>query len=246
MRYADGEVPPIYNGEVIASNPAEANRGRRVRDALILASFAVAVLCGLWLLRDATTFALQPADPSIGRARGCYTSLDLVLGGGPSENGLFSGTRLAELLVGVPMLLLASLLFVRRLLRSDFELPLVSLAGAWGMWLAGGSFFWRFHDTDMYLTWRIIGDTPNVLAAKVAAIAIVALNVFAVAIAWYFIGRSGRSLRFANLREPLWLYGGWSSSRALFNDVSALSLIALPLLFVPVIGFVVGRRLRIT
>jgi hypothetical protein len=160
----------------------------------------------------------------------------------PSENDLFSGTRLPELLVGASLLLLASFMFVRRLLRSEFELPLVSLAGVGGLWLAGAAFFWRFHDTDMYLTWRIIGDWPNEHAEKATAVAVVALNILAVALTWYFLERNSRALRFS-------VYGGVAGYFVaivmhvlMFSNVILLLVLALPLLFVPLLAFFVGRR----
>ena len=34
----------------------------------------------LWLVLDAMTFALMPADPATGRAYGCYTAIELLIG----------------------------------------------------------------------------------------------------------------------------------------------------------------------
>lgn len=43
----------------------------------------IVVTCGLlvslWLLRDAMVFGLCKADPATGRARGCYTDIELLL-----------------------------------------------------------------------------------------------------------------------------------------------------------------------
>jgi hypothetical protein len=47
------------------------------------APWIVVVACGLlvslWLLRDAMVFGLRKADPATGRARGCYTDIELLL-----------------------------------------------------------------------------------------------------------------------------------------------------------------------
>ncbi len=34
----------------------------------------------MWLFLNATTFALMPADPATGRAYGCYTAIELLIG----------------------------------------------------------------------------------------------------------------------------------------------------------------------
>jgi hypothetical protein len=41
---------------------------------------AVIRAVALWLLMDATTFALYAEDPTSGRAKGCYTTLEYALG----------------------------------------------------------------------------------------------------------------------------------------------------------------------
>jgi len=132
------------------------------------------------LLLDATSYALKPADPVNGRPMGCYTILDTALGLGPSEGGFLTGTRLVETLLGLPLLLFSVAGFIRKLWRSILEVPLVALVATYGMWLSGDAFFWRFHDTNVYLTWRIIGSMSNDLAAEIVASAVVLVNVLAV------------------------------------------------------------------
>jgi hypothetical protein len=43
-------------------------------------ALTVLLLLAVSLLMDALAFALYPADPATGRARGCYTTLELLLG----------------------------------------------------------------------------------------------------------------------------------------------------------------------
>ncbi len=68
-------------------------------------------LASLALLGDSLTFALKPYDQVTGRARGCYTAVELALGLKgppwirPAEHGLgailFLGVPLAAVTVGV-------------------------------------------------------------------------------------------------------------------------------------------------
>ena len=49
----------------------------------IVARISVSILTlviGAFLFVDATTWSLSPADPARGRARGCYTAIEEVLG----------------------------------------------------------------------------------------------------------------------------------------------------------------------
>jgi hypothetical protein len=39
---------------------------------------ACGLLLSLWLVQDAMIFGLHPADPATGRARGCYTRIELL------------------------------------------------------------------------------------------------------------------------------------------------------------------------
>jgi hypothetical protein len=162
----------------------ELSRGRL---AVVLTAWAILFLAGAWLLLDSATYSLRPADPSTGRDRGCYTQLDLLLGLGASEGSVFRGTRLVEFVLGVAATVVGIVLFFRRLWRSPFEVPLIAAAALWGIWLAGQAFFWRFHDTDVYLTWRIIGNTPNALAKNITALAVLAINCLAI---WLLRGDS--------------------------------------------------------
>jgi hypothetical protein len=147
-----------------------------MRNFARLVVYALLAVGGLWLLLDATTYALYAADPSTGRPRGCYTTMERAFGLQPSEGGILSGTRLYELSFGLAALLYGTFGFVRRLWRSPFEVPLVGAVAAWGIWLEGEALFWRFHDADVYFTWRIIRNTPNELAAKITAGAVLILN----------------------------------------------------------------------
>ncbi len=47
---------------------------------LLLTVIACGLLLSLWLLRDGMIFGLRRADPVTGRARGCYTDIELRLG----------------------------------------------------------------------------------------------------------------------------------------------------------------------
>ncbi len=66
---------------------------------------ALIVACGLlvalWLLHDAMVFGLCKADPATGRARGCYTDIELLL----AFKTPSSWVRPVELGVGAVMLL---------------------------------------------------------------------------------------------------------------------------------------------
>jgi|SRR5258705_11425192 hypothetical protein len=69
-----------------------------------IASIVLLSIIGLWLLNDAMTFALYAADPLSGRARGCYTTIENLLGvKQPSAiRGVQSVTGIA-LAFGVPL-----------------------------------------------------------------------------------------------------------------------------------------------
>lgn len=114
------------------------------------------------------------------------------------------------------------------------------------MWLAGGAFVWRFHDTDMYLTWQLIGNMPNELAEKATAIAVVAVNVLTVALGWYFIHGSGRALRFVAHASLVGYVVAILLPILPFKNVTLLCLLVLPLLLFPVLAFFVGRRPSVT
>jgi hypothetical protein len=68
-----------------------------------IALAAAITIVSLWLLNDASTFALMAADPETGRARGCYTALERRLG--VLEP---SGVRDIETRVGLILLPLAA------------------------------------------------------------------------------------------------------------------------------------------
>jgi hypothetical protein len=226
---------------VARPNSHEPRLGRSAaREAFILVSLAGIVLCGIWLLRDATTYAIRPADLAMGRVRGCYTAIDRVLGRKPSESGLSSGTRLAELVISLAAVFFTSFFFVRRLRRSPFNLPLTMLAGGWAMWLAGGAFFWHFHNIDVYLTWRLIGNTPNEFAEKATAAGIVALNVIVVTLLWCLSKRKERALRFAVYASLLGYLIAAVLHVLVFAHLIELLAFSVPLLFTPVIAFMVG------
>lgn len=54
---------------------------REVKVSLpLIVVVASGLLVSLWLLNDAMAFGLHPADPATGRARGCYTSIELLFG----------------------------------------------------------------------------------------------------------------------------------------------------------------------
>jgi len=150
-----------------------------------LAAFALLVVAGLWLIGDAMTYALHPADPASGKPRGCYTKLDLLLGVGPSESGILAGTRALELVMGIPLVLFGSARFARTFWRSRVELPLLGVVAAFALWKFGEAVFWVFHDADVFLTWRIIGNTPNELAERATAIIVFILGIAAVAAAYH-------------------------------------------------------------
>lgn len=57
----------------------------------------VLLLLTVWLLRDATTYALHAKDSSSGRARGGYTDLEIMLGF-REPNGW---VRLSEFILGL-------------------------------------------------------------------------------------------------------------------------------------------------
>jgi hypothetical protein len=82
------------------------------RALLITAVLAPSFIASLWLLGDASTFALAPADPVRGTVRGCYTSLERLLG--VTEP---SSTRGFELLVGLAMFLAPVVLGIRAFKR---------------------------------------------------------------------------------------------------------------------------------
>jgi hypothetical protein len=45
-----------------------------------IAVIVLVPIVGLWLLVDSLTFALSPPDRITGRAKGCYTSIESILG----------------------------------------------------------------------------------------------------------------------------------------------------------------------
>lgn len=62
-----------------------------------IATILLGSIIGLWLLNDAMTFALL-ADPLTGRAKGCYTTIELFWGVKQP-----SAIRGAQFLVGVAL-----------------------------------------------------------------------------------------------------------------------------------------------
>jgi hypothetical protein len=61
---------------------------------------------GSWLLEDSGTFVLMPAEPATSRTRGCYTTIELLVGVTSP-----SAIRPTELLVGA-VLFFASMIWV--------------------------------------------------------------------------------------------------------------------------------------
>jgi hypothetical protein len=72
-----------------------------VKVPLPLIVVACGLLVSLWLLRDGMVFGLCKADPATGRARGCYTDIELLL----VFKTPSSWVRPVELGVGVAMFL---------------------------------------------------------------------------------------------------------------------------------------------
>jgi len=68
---------------------------------------ALALLAGAFLFLDATTWALYAPDPAVGRAGGCLTAVEMLLG--VSHPSAMRGAELlcaAALLLGTPAALL--------------------------------------------------------------------------------------------------------------------------------------------
>lgn len=63
-----------------------------------IATILLGSIIGLWLLNDAMTFALLADDPLTGRAKGCYTTIELLLGVKQP-----SAIRGAQFLIGVAL-----------------------------------------------------------------------------------------------------------------------------------------------
>jgi hypothetical protein len=63
-----------------------------------IATIALLSIIGFWLLNDAMTFALYAADPLSGRAYGCYTTIENLLGVKQP-----SAVRRAQSLMGVAL-----------------------------------------------------------------------------------------------------------------------------------------------
>ena len=85
----------------------------------VLAAFLTGV--GLWLFMDSLTFGLSPADPETGRARGCYTWLEDVLGGKEPSDRLRQTQMWAGgmMTIGIPGILGWSAIRRRRLRRAE-------------------------------------------------------------------------------------------------------------------------------
>jgi hypothetical protein len=62
---------------------------------------ALAVTCaGFWLAADSLTFSLAPTDRVAGRARGCYTFTENMLGSKEPSDGVRIGQGVVGLLMG--------------------------------------------------------------------------------------------------------------------------------------------------
>ena len=89
---------------------------RNARGIVVRATRVVGVVMtltiGLFLLMDATTFALMAADPATGRPSGCFTAVELMLG--ITEP---NGVREIEWLASIGMLLALPVSGVRALAR---------------------------------------------------------------------------------------------------------------------------------
>jgi hypothetical protein len=79
-----------------------------VKSPLPWIGFVCGLLVSLWLLRDGMVFGLCKADPATGRARGCYTDIELLFAfktpsswARPVELGVGAAMFLGSLIVGV-------------------------------------------------------------------------------------------------------------------------------------------------
>ena len=95
------------------------NDGRYNASVMKIATIALLSIIGLWLLNDAMTYALYAADPLSGRARGCYTAIEFLMGvKQPSAIRAAQSLMGAGFAFGVPLALAARAAIRRRRRRS--------------------------------------------------------------------------------------------------------------------------------
>ena len=64
-----------------------------------IAVISLAWLLSAWLIIDGLTFKLMPADPALGKVRGCYTAIEDMLG----SSRPYDSIRVIQLSLGITL-----------------------------------------------------------------------------------------------------------------------------------------------